>query len=234
MKERILVSSGWTTEWDTDDEEWYEDWRTYWVVFKPAVEVLDLLNPDCVRFVSIFNKEGSDSQEAGIIPEKHRIHLDAVERIQTRWTRLKTVVMDHVDLISGPIDHLKAHPGPAEDSTLSFFMRPRPSSAGPDWHAGPMGARDREWTLRVDVSACTDPKQMVAVERRLRKRDVALLQGRNMRVVVVVSSEEKKGRFEGWVDAPKWDWHRDLVTVEVAPDAARGGAYGSIAFDRGI
>ena len=132
--------------------------------------------------------------------------------------------MDHVDLITGNPDDLTDFDEDEADGGFVFFMMPDEED---EKVAGQTEAGDREWTLRLDVSDYDDDggedgQQALAVsevEERLslEGRDADLMEDTNVRIVVMVSSEERKQQFETLLKPASWDSHRHLVTVEVKP-----------------
>lgn len=197
----------------------------YWTTFQPSAQVLDLLNPECVRFAHGSKQDGSKRALVKSPPrEMHRIDSWAAETIRTKWTRLRTVIMDHVDLITGNPDDLTDFDEDEADGGFVFFMMPDEED---ETVTGQTEAGDREWTLRLDVSDYDDDggedgQQALAVsevEERLslEGRDADLMEDTNVRIVVMVSSEEPKQQFETLLNPASWDSHRHLVTVEVKP-----------------
>lgn len=233
-------------------------------IFQPSFPILNYLNPETVRFAhtALFLSPAQQQRRSRVVlenrhfqprhrpppqpqlpgfrPESHRMNRNEAWLIRTSWTRMRTLVLDHVDLTTGEMER-DTTVDESEDVSIMLDVVGSPLKPG--------RAATREWTLKIDISkfergppirlyAWEDDdeddeddevqagdapsvgevtlKEMRKVEKRLRVRDVGLLEGRNMRVVVVVPTEERKTEFEGWLDAPGWATHRDLVTVEVA------------------
>lgn len=205
-----------------------EEDRTNWVVFEPSNAVLDLLNPECVRFAHkdrFRTQGGEDGSHKRPVPRMHRLHPDAAHTIRTRWTRLKTVIMDHVDLVTGEADDLANYEDPADEEPL-FFMVPDLERGPVDPHGGERiwirEVNERQWTLRLDVSNYDNDHEGLAA-RELSERlsegdsDDNLLDSTQVLIVFMVSSERRKQQLETWLNDESWDLHRDRVTVEVQP-----------------
>lgn len=226
-------------------------------IFQPSFPILNYLNPETVRFAhkALFlsppqqqrrprvvlenrhfqprHRPPPQPQLPGFRPESHRMNRNEAWLIRTSWTRMRTLILDHVDLTTGEMER-DTTVDESEDVSIMLDVVGSPLKPG--------RAATREWTLRIDISkfergrptrlyAWEDDevqaddappvgdvtlKEMRKVEKRLRVRDIGLLEGRNMRVVVVVPTEERKTEFEGRLEKPAWATHRDLVTVEVA------------------